>query len=242
MKKVFAAVMCALILVGCGSLEADLPQRVLTQLETISEQSLSIGNNHKKKYYSYYLPAGMGRRDSNELSEVFTKDGYRMIMNFDPSAIVIKNYYTQDEEDAKTAPTPSSDLLAQFLEPKMEQSNNNVVYTGNYMTSSREIFPYTLQLSKNDHFYLLYFDGTIVKLYTYVPAAAVPSSLKAMILLSSSLDYEEDKILEDYSMKSLENTNQNNLDFLEQHMPSSGSLEELLNPEIDHGASSDMPE
>lgn len=241
MKKVFAAVLCALILGGCGSQGADLPQRILTQLNELPEQSLSIGSNHNKRYYSYYLPAGMGRRDSNALSEVFTKDGYRMIMNFDPSAIVIKNYYKEDEEDTETAPT-SANSLDQFIEPKMEQEEHKVIYTGNYLTSGRTIYPYTLQISENNGWYLVYFDGTIVKIYTYVPAAAVSSSLKAMMMLASSIKYNEEEILKVYSMKALGNTKQESLDYLEQHLPSSGSLEELLNPEIEKGPNSDMPE
>lgn len=233
MKKAFAAVMVLILLSGCGS-RTDIPQRVMEQLTAFSKKSITVGSNRSKGYYSYYLPKGVGQRDSNELSEVFVKDGYRLVMNFDPSAIVIKNYYTEtasESEDQAETTLQKQDALKQpeRMEPTMDQQTAKIVYRGNYYNAAAEEFPYTLQLLQSNGYYLIYLDGNLIKLYAYVPSGEVVSMLRAMLIIMSSIEYDETKILKDYSLKSLTQTKKKNLDYLEQNIPSSGSLEELLN-------------
>lgn len=244
MKKVFAAILCFLVLCGCESREADLKQRIYDELGTLSTELQSPGSNRMKSYYSYYLPQGIKQRDANRLSEVLVKDGYRLIMNFDPSAVVIKNYYTQtdQEADADTSASIDKEKAAELTAVHMEEQGNKTLYTSNYLNANRELFPYTLQLMKSEGAYLVYLDGSLVKLYTYLPAAAVPSALKSMFLLMTSVSYDKDKVLEDFSLKSLTAAKKQNLDYLQSHLPSSGSLDELLNPKPDETGSGDVIE
>lgn len=238
MKKVFAAILCLFVLCGCESREAELKQRIYDELDSLSTKLESPGSNRMKGYYSYYLPQGIKQRDANSLSEVFVKDGYRLIMNFDPSAVVIKNYYTkseENEEDAKTAASMNQEQVAELTKVQMQEQDNKTLYTSNYMNADRELFPYTLQLIKSEGAYLVYLDGSLVKLYTYLPAAAVPSTLRSMYLLMTSISYDKDKVLNDFSLKSLTAAKKQNLDYLQSHLPSSGSLEELLNPKTEEG-------
>lgn len=242
MKKVFAAVLCILVLCGCESPEADLKQRIYDELGSMNKELQSPGSNRMKSYYSYYLPQGIKQRDANSLSEVFVKDGYRLIMNFDPSAVVIKNYYTQtdQETDADTSASADQKQAAELFALHMEEQENKTLYTSSYRNANREVFPYTLQLIKSEGAYLVYLDGSLVKLYTYLPAAAVPSTLKSMFLLMTSISYDKNKVLEDFSLKSLTAAKKQNLDYLQSHLPSSGSLEELLNPNPDEQNSGDV--
>lgn len=228
MKKAIVMLVCLWMITGCSDAKQDLPQRILQQLQTLPEQTLAIGPNQVKPLYSYYLPVGIGRRDSTELSEVFVKDGYRMVLNFDPSAVIIRSYYQEQVVDTQTSPSQKQDVMASFVPPKMEQQQGKWIYTGNYLTSNREIFPYTLQLIENEDSYLLYFDATLLKLYTYVPAGEVPSMLRSMVSIASSLEYEKEAVLKQYSMKSAKETSKKNLDYLEQRLPSQGSLKDLL--------------
>lgn len=225
MKKLAAAILGLLLLGGCAISEEDLPNQILIQLKGLENQQLAAGNNMKKKYYSYYLPPGVARRDSNELSEVFMKDGYRVIMNFDPSAIVIDSFY-KEKEEADT--TSSASVKVEFQEPTVKQEDQTLIYTGNYLTTTYQVHPYTLQVVQSKDSYLLYLDGEIVKMYTFVPRAEVESMLKMMIKTMSSLQYDKEAILQRFSMKSLEETNKKSLDYLEQNLPSSGSLSEIL--------------
>ena len=242
MKKVFAAILCFLVLCGCESQEADLKQRIYDELGSLTTELQSPGSNRMKSYYSYYLPQGLKQRDANSLSEVFVKDGYRLIMNFDPSAVVIKNYYTEtkQETDADTGASIDKEKAAELSAVHMEEQENKTLYTANYMNADRELFPYTLQLMKSEGAYLVYLDGSLVKLYTYLPAAAVPSALKSMFLLMTSISYDKEKVLEDFSLKSLTAAKKQNLDYLQSHLPSSGSLDELLNPKADENGSGDV--
>lgn len=222
MKRLAVAFLTLLLLGGCAISEEDLPDQILVQLQGLENQELAAGNNMKKPFYSYYLPPSIGRRDSNELSEVFIKDGYRMIMNFDPSAIVINAFYKSEDTDTSASVKP------EFLEPEVKQEQNKLIFTGNYLTTTYKVHPYTLQVVQSNDFYLLYLDGEIVKMYSFVPRAEVESMLKVMIRIMSSLNYDEEYVLQKFSMKSLEETNKKSLDYLEQNLPSSGSLSEIL--------------
>lgn len=99
MRKFIAIAICAFMLCGCAkSTESDLPQNINTFLTTQSSMEVSIGANRSKDFYKYYLPFDIGVRDSTELGEVFIKNESMILMNFDPSAIVIYNYYDGKEE------------------------------------------------------------------------------------------------------------------------------------------------
>lgn len=229
MKKLFAALLCVLLLGGCTNSSEDVPDRILAQLQNLKEQALSIGNNMNKPYYSYYLPPSIGRRNSTVLSEVFMKDGYPLVMNFDPSSIVIDHFYQSDGEEIGNS--DRSELVDEFLIPQMREEDGVYTYTGNYLTSMNRIHPYTLQIAQSSGQYLLYLNGGIVKMYTYIPAASVSSFLRSMILIMSSIQYDETSILADFSIKSSKEANKKSLDYLEQNLPSSGSLSDILKVE-----------
>lgn len=239
MKKVFAAILCVMVLCGCESRDADLNQRVFDELEHFSGDALSIGSNRNKRYYSYYLPQGIKQRDANDLSEVLVKDGYRMVMNFDPGIIVINNYYAENA-DAESTASLNPQQAAELTAVSMDSQGDQTIYSSHYRTVDHEVFPYTLRLMKTDGNYLVYLDGSLVKLYTYLPAAAVPSALKAMYSLMTSISYDKERVLEDFSLKSLAQTKQENLDYTQSHLPSSGSLEDLINPKQDHTGTGDV--
>lgn len=266
MKKGFAAVLCLMLLSGCGSSDSDLPDRIADELKQLAVADQFSGANRTKRRYSYYLPKGMGQRDANELSEVLMKDGYRVIMNFDPGAIVIKEYYadepqeTEDgeneestktdmrenqealghredvpldapdeeikESEAETADEETAEPLS--LEVSVEQKADGLYFSGLFQNERKEYHPYTLRLLPSDNAYLVYLNGSYVKLYSVVPRAEIPSMLKAMFTLMRSVHYEKEEILKAYSLKSLTQTKKESLDYLEQHLPSSGSLQELL--------------
>lgn len=229
MKKLFAALLCVLLLGGCANSSEDVPDRILAQLQNLKEQALSIGNNMNKPYYSYYLPPSIGRRNSTVLSEVFMKDGYPLVMNFDPSSIVIDHFYQSGGEEIGNG--DRSELADEFLLPQMREENGVYTYTGNYLTSMNHVYPYTLQIAQSSGQYLLYLNGGMVKMYTYIPAASVSSFLRSMILIMSSIQYDETSILADFSIKSSKEANKKSLDYLEQNLPSSGSLSDILKVE-----------
>ncbi len=246
MKKKVPALACALLLCGCVN-QAEVPKRVLSQLERQNKEQQEIGYNHTKELYTYYLPQGMGRKESTRLSEVFTKDGYKIVMNFDPGAIVIRKYYTETDttetkSDTITSPSESKEIVNEKLTPKMKEEDNKIIYNGYYYSASKHMFPYTMKLIMNDGMALVYLDASIVELYAYVPIASIPTFAKSMMTIATSLSYDETTILKEFSLKSLQETKKQNLDYLEQHMPSSGSLEELLNPNEQNPPTGDMPQ
>lgn len=267
MKKGFAAVLCLMLLSGCGSSDSDLPDRIVDELKQIAAADQRSGANRTKRRYSYYLPKGMGQRDANELSEVLMKDGYRVIMNFDPGAIVIKEYYANEDQkgeddenegsektdlrenqealghredvpldvsdgeikESETDTAAEEDAKLLLSQVSVEQKADGLYFNGVFQNEQKEYHPYTLRLLPGDNAYLVYLNGSYVKLYSVVPRAEIPSMLKAMFTLMRSVRYEKEEILKAYSLKSLTQTKKESLDYLEQHLPSSGSLQELLN-------------
>lgn len=102
MRKFIVIAGCLCLLSGCAkSTESDLPQTIQTFLKEQSTMAVSLGANHSKDYYKYYLPLDMGIKDSTQLGEVFTKNESMILMNFDPSALVIYNYYNGHEDEVK---------------------------------------------------------------------------------------------------------------------------------------------
>lgn len=223
MRKRLALICCVCLLSGCASSYEDLSPRIMTQLQDLHDQEAALGNNMNKRYYSYYLPQGMGRRDSNELSEVFIKNGYRVIMNFDPSAVVIDTFYTKDSDDE------NKDKEQAVEEVTLTQEDGIDKYTGIYQRKDGSMYPYVLQVIRNNDQYLLYLDAKITKIYAYVPSGEVMSFLHAMTQIASSIQFDKELVIEDFSMKSLESTKKKNLEYLQQNLPSSGDLSELLN-------------
>ena len=267
MRKAFVAMLCMILLSGCQGAKSDLPDRILKELNELTTQEFQGGTNRFKRRYAYYLPQGMGQRDSSELSEVLIKDGYRLIMNFDPGAIVIKEYYAQQngEEDSSDETNDKNDLredqdalgsqgTAEGHEHKegeeqsdegmasgqynstpdvitMENDGNRTVYRGSFRSEDEIEWPFTLQLIQGADAYLVYLNAAYVKLYTIVPSVQLSPMIKAMFTLTYSVRYDKDAILKAYSLKSLTQTKKEALDYLEQHLPSSGSLQELLESE-----------
>lgn len=102
MKKFLALACCLLLLTGCAkTFESDLPQLVNDLLQKQSTMVSTYGTNRTKDYYKYYLPLNMGTRESTQLGEIFIKDESTILMNFDPSSIIIHEYYSGDENETE---------------------------------------------------------------------------------------------------------------------------------------------
>ncbi|MCI8272213.1 MAG: hypothetical protein HFG16_07890 [Erysipelotrichaceae bacterium] len=257
MKKISAIAIC-LLLAGCARLwESDLPQTVQTFLENQSTSFEALGANHSKNYYKYYLPLDMGTRESTQLGEVLIKGESLILMNFDPSSIIMYTYYGSDAEqsekeekerqqaredgsvknddenaagtvnDVNTAATTS--LQDDDLSiVKMQNNGDIIVYKGAYRTHAQAYYPYTLSIARYNGQYLIYLDGSIVEFYTLTPLANVMSDLKSMFLIMKSITFDTDEVLHDFSMKNATTSRQQSIDSLQQNLPSVGSIPDLL--------------
>lgn len=226
MRKWIVIVLSIFLCSGCANTGDELPGRMEAYLQSFASQDVVLGSNMNKYYYSYYLPLDMGRRESNALSEVFSKHGYRVVMNFDPSAIVIEEFYKETKTTNEESSIEDKSIKATYVE-----AESKWIYSGYYKNINGVTYPFSLQMIDHQSHVLLYLDGEVVKFYTYIPRAEVMSFMKSMMKITTSISYDKELVINDYSLKQLADVKKQNIDFIDQHLPSSGSLADLLNDE-----------
>lgn len=251
MKKLIALACCLLFLNGCAkTFESDLPQMVNDLLIKQNEMVSSLGANRTKDYYKYYLPLDMGTRESTQLGEVFIKNESTILMNFDPSAIIIHEYYndktdeqiqqspgdeditnaneTTPNEDAQTGATATLQK-ENLIQVEMNVSNSKVTYQGTYSNNDNTYLPYTLSYVNVDNQYIIYFDASIAQFYCISSLPAIQSDIHSMFIIAKSIAYDTDYVLEHFSMKKATSSQQQSIDTLQQNLPSVGSIPDLIN-------------
>ncbi|MEG1630385.1 MAG: hypothetical protein RR345_04640 [Erysipelotrichaceae bacterium] len=229
MKRKITLILCFIILSGCTS-QDNVATNVKSQLMKTSDMAEIPASNMDKKYYSYYLPAGIIRKESSQVNEVFNFDQINLVMNFNTANIVINKFYQKPKlvVDTKSEATAKARIkdLQKVTYKKGKKGEHS--YTGYYENNSFQTYPYSLVLVKNaNEDYLLHMNATIADFYTVVPAAGLKSTIKVIMKLAKSIEYKSDLVLNDYSMKQIENSKKENLDFLTKNFPEEGYLNEV---------------
>ncbi len=99
MKKQIGLAMIALLLFGCSAASEDKVKEEVTNVLKENVKDVDVASiNRSKPDYSFFLPHDMGVEDSTALGSVLLKDGYKIVLNFTPSAIIISEYYVDFEE------------------------------------------------------------------------------------------------------------------------------------------------
>ncbi len=242
MKRLSILLISTLLLCGCSAVSTE-SNSVMKTLEQLYSLSMPSYTNMKKQYYSYYLPKGVGRRNSTQTSEVFVKDGYPIIMNFDPSTIVMNEHYTtissSDEKEETNTETQKSLLHVTDVSEEMLQKVNIIeddmnvgkkTFEGYYRDIEDRVYRYQFLLVPNGNQYFLYFQSPIVSVSSIVPKVEVEHMINTMVILAKSIDYHEKNVLQGFSMKSINEVQKENLQSIQSNLSSSGSLPELLDP------------
>ncbi|MEG0841845.1 MAG: hypothetical protein RSF69_04870 [Erysipelotrichaceae bacterium] len=231
MKKKLVLILCFIILSGCGE-QKNIAYDVKTQLTKTADMAEIPASNMDKKYYSYYLPAGIVRKESTDVNEVFRVDQNDLVMNFNTANIVINKFYKESPKVVDTKSEASKKAEIKDLEKVTYKKGKNgeYIYKGYYENNHYQTYPYSLVLIKNkSNDYLMHLNATIVDFYSVLPSASISSSLKIMMKLAKSIEYKSEVVLNDYSMKQIENSKKENLDFLTKNFPEEGYLNEVEN-------------
>lgn len=194
MRKLLILLMSCLMLAGCANInEENLPETILSALQTIDEQEAIDDPNMSKPFYRYYLPKDIGRIKSNQLSSVFLKDGYHFVMNFDAAQIVINEYYSED------------DTHHEMVDVSLTKNEaDSLVYNGSFKNAFGVVHPYVCTIEKlNKKNYLLVLDIDYVKFYTITPMAELSTMIQSMFDIAKSVKYDSRKILSEFSLKNL---------------------------------------
>lgn len=231
MKKALLLSAVLLLLSGCAKAEigSDAMRSILKQS---TQNHARPSTTMTKKYYNYYLPGEVGRKASTPLSEIFRKDGFEIIMNFNASAIIIDRFYLNEESDKKDSSKEAKSLSLASLSKKQKLSitmkkdkSGNMQYRGVYQNGNDRYFPYELFVQTLDKKqYLLHLNGTIVDFYALIPAAQINPAVTTMMKIMQSIEYDKKQIVADFSLKKAEQNRKDNLNYLNGRYAEEGFL------------------
>lgn len=207
------------LLCGCTFNSQTMNQDLKLSLQDSSNmQAIEFTNMHKR-LYDYYLPKDIGRISSNELSSVFKKDGTKFIMNFNPNAIVIRDYYYEINH-----------LFMEMRDTKIiSTSENGVRFEGTFKKQDGKVHSYSCVIDKLENGkYFMFLNMEYIYFYTIAYGAELESLSKSMFQIGQSVQFDSDQIVSIYSLKSSSEYLTENLDELYEELPESGYLSDLI--------------
>ena len=174
MKKTFLLFSIVLLLFGCQATnEKKIEEEVKTILENYVSNVEIASINLSKSHYSYYLPEDMTIVNSNTLSSVLLKDGYKVILNFSPSAIIISEYYVDFEEDEENLEIEFKNYTEENLKGLIQENQlrlQDEVNTYNQQDTQKKVsVNYKINEKRNDNtiVYSGYYEGRDKHPYYY---------------------------------------------------------------------------
>ena len=99
MKKLLMLMLVMVMLAGCTAvkvpLDVDFKKEVLKSIREASEVELPefSENNSHKEYYDYYLFQGVGRKEIDEISNIFIFYDNEAVLNLDVAGILKRSVY-----------------------------------------------------------------------------------------------------------------------------------------------------
>ena len=219
MRRKVVLMLCLLLLCGCTFNRETLQNDLQQSLQDSSHQEAVTFTNMNKPLYSYYLPRDIGRVLSNDLSSVLKKDGTQFIMNFNPNAVVIHDYYY--EVDYMFMEMNDTTLVS--------SDSNKIQYEGTFRNKNGQVHNYSCivdELDNGKYFFILNME--YVYFYTIAEGAELSSLIDTMFDIGQSVTYDSEEIVSIYSLKSSSEYLTENLDEFTQDLPSEGYLSDLI--------------
>ena len=216
MKKL-ACLLMAFILLGCQVSTPQIKNDITNEINTMAKSAPTSYKTMNKPFYSYYLPKDVGRIDSNDISSLLSKDGSKIIMNFNPNSIVIHDYYHKDE-------------IKGYEENTIDETYKHYYRSnGTFLGSDYRYHNYSIQIAKLDETdFLLYLDLAYVNFTTVVKEVQLASFIHSMFIIGKSLTYDSSEIIAHYSLQSTLDSIKQDLDEFNEELPNNGSLSDLI--------------
>ena len=100
MKKLIIALLTVFLLTGCSKnveFTNDLRRKMIDSIDDALVVDLPefSENNSEKEFYSYYLFPGSGRREIDEISNIFVIYGNEAVLNLDVAGILSRSVYEE---------------------------------------------------------------------------------------------------------------------------------------------------
>lgn len=211
MKKLPVLFAC-LLLAGCTiQSNVDLQNEITEAIATSSTYTIHTPNI-SKSFYSYYLPAYIGRMQSTSSGNILNDRGRQFVMNLNVSSIINSNYYTE----------ATSSLNANSLSDPIANIQ------GEYTDMNEISHSYYLSVYKVDYQYLLELRSDTVEFYSISDALSTIQLAQDMYEIARSIDVDTNEVLATYSNKDTIDYKSEKIELFEQLVPESGRVEELF--------------
>lgn len=213
MKKISTVLLlCLLFFSGCTSLDSGSFQDQLdASLEKAEKMTISKAD-HKKKYYSYYLPSDMGRYESTETGNVLSLNEVKILMSLNVSGIINRNLYPENTE-----------INVSLKEGKSIAERNSLYTDNNNIGHSYKLIVYDLEGT-----YTVCFASDTVCMYANCWKANTDEIASRMVQLARSVTVNETKLISDYSNRIPEVAGSEKVEMFESIAPENGRIEELF--------------
>lgn len=213
MKQVCTFLMiCILFLTGCASItSSSLQERLDVQVEKAEKAELSKPD-HKKKYYSYYLPSDMGRYESSETGNVLSYNEVKILMSLNVSGIINKSLYPREAETGFS------------LREENGVAERKGLYTDeNNIGHSYRLVVYDLA----DTSTICMISDTVI-MYANCNDINADKVAGRMIQLARTISVNETDLVSDYSNRISEISRSEKVEMFESTAPENGRIEELF--------------
>lgn len=208
MKKLF---LCFLVLIMCGCTKvSDVKGEVDSLIKTMSDEKINLVANHRKKYYSYYVPSNVSNIESTDTHNIFEYNGVDIMLNLNIADIITYNIYSQKKEDSEI-----------FENELIIYNRKNLVY------ANKE---YDLAIYKFNENYVIRLDNDDIVMASSMKENYVVNTLRQMIMIASSVTVNYDEVIDNFSNKDFIDFEKEQVDLFKIVVPKDGRIEELIDP------------
>lgn len=217
MKKVLVFIIC-LLLVSCAN-NGDFSV-LLNEIFNSDNDNILIRTNNYGQYIDYYLPSDVQQYHGDHLSNTFTYNGSKIIMDVNISAIINSKYY----KDVKIADEG-------FF------NDNELIYSiqGTYPKDEKDI-QYFYHIYQHYDNYLGYFVSDELIFYTYMVYEDIIPVSSRIFLMAKGVNVKNEQIIANYSSKDVIDYQKKQVNLFETVMPVNGVVEDFM---INHNEEND---
>ncbi len=213
-KMIIPLLLCLCLLSGCAVKQTDritLETLVDQVIEDLSKEKTTDYRTNKKSYYSYYLPAYIGRRDSTQASDTFVMHSEEIIMAIDASGVVADKYYS-DSSSYDSIHINDKALFSKVY--SLQGSSSNIRFSVNVF--------------EVDESYYLLVKSRFLNFFGYVDASNIPDVVTDILRVMRNTDVNNDNIIEMYSNKENITYKPETYSVFSQSVAENGRLAEML--------------
>lgn len=213
MKRIcLTLILYCLMLSGCTSVSSESLQKRLDKQAEKAESSAFMKPDHKKKYYSYYLPSDMGRFESTNTGNVLSFNDVKILMSLNVSGIINKVLYPDD-----------TDNVFSLREENGIAERKGLYTDGDNVGHSYRLVVYDLSASCT----VCMISDTVI-MYANCNQVNADDVAERMIEIARSVSVNETELVADYSNRISEISKSEKVEMFESTAPENGRIEELF--------------